>query len=69
MTFTKYSELLKLTTINEINEELFLLNKNLLELRIKRAINQTVKPHLFKHLKRRIAQLQFRKSTLIKSMN
>ena len=45
------------------------LQKNLFDLRIKKSTSQTVKPHLFIHAKRRIAQLKFRKSSLLKLEN
>jgi ribosomal protein L29 len=38
-------------------EELHATKKQLFELRLKKATRQSFKPHLFKHNKRRIAQL------------
>jgi large subunit ribosomal protein L29 len=64
MTLPTYKELDKLNSKEEIDQEIFLLQKNLFDLRIKRATNQSTKPHLFKHAKRRIAQLNFKKSTI-----
>jgi large subunit ribosomal protein L29 len=64
MTLPTYKELDKLNSKKEIDQEIFLLQKNLFDLRIKRATNQSTKPHLFKHAKRRIAQLNFKKSTI-----
>jgi len=64
MSLPKYSDLIKLETIADIDQEIFLLQKNLFDLRIKRSTNQSVKPHLFKHTKRRIAQLKLKKSKL-----
>lgn len=65
MSFLKYQDLTKLTNISEIDKELFLLQKSLFDLRMKKLTSQVVKPHLFLHAKRRIAQLKFRKSSLI----
>ena len=64
MTLPTYKELDKLNSKEEIDQEIFLLQKNLFDLRIKRATNQSTKPHLFKHAKRRIDQLNFKKSTI-----
>jgi large subunit ribosomal protein L29 len=66
MSFPKFNELDELTTINKIEDEIFLMEKNLFDLRMKRATNQKLKPHLFKHAKRRIKQLHFKKSLLLK---
>ena len=68
MTLPKYKDLEKIATETEIEQEIFILQKSLFDLRIKRATNQTTKPHLFQHAKRRIAQLKFKKS-LIKTVN
>ncbi len=59
-------EIYKLNNILEIDEEIFLLTKNLFDLRLKRSTGQNIKPHLFKHTKRRIAQLNLKKSVLLK---
>jgi large subunit ribosomal protein L29 len=64
MTLPKYKELEKLKTKAEIDQEIFLLQKNLFDLRMKRATNQATKPHLFQHAKRRIAQLKFKLSII-----
>ena len=64
MSLPKYKELENLTTIDEIDQEIFILQKNLFDLRIKNSTSQTVKPHLFIHAKRRIAQLKLKKSLL-----
>jgi len=66
MSLPKYKELKEINEIKLIEEEIFLLEKNLFDLRIKRSTNQSVKPHLFKHSKRRIAQLNFKKNFLLK---
>ena len=66
MSLPKYSDLIKLDNIADIDQEIFLLQKNLFDLRIKRSTNQSVKPHLFKHTKRRISQLKLKKSKVVK---
>ena len=64
MSLPKYIDLLKLDNVADIEQEIFILQKNLFDLRVKRSTSQTVKPHLFKHTKRRIAQLKLKKSKL-----
>ena len=64
MSLPKYKELENLTNVDEIDQEIFILQKNLFDLRIKKSTSQTVKPHLFIHAKRRIAQLKLKKSLL-----
>lgn len=66
MSLPKYQDLESLVTISDIEQEIFILQKNLFDLRIKRSTNQTNKPHLFTHTKRRIAQLKYKKSRLEK---
>ena len=65
MSFPKFKDLEKLKTPSEIDEELYILQKSLFDLRMKKLSSQAVKPHLFLHAKRRIAQLKFKKSYLI----
>jgi ribosomal protein L29 len=65
MSLPKYKDLNLLSTVNDIDNEIFLLQKNLFDLRIKRSTNQSSNPHLFVHTKRRIAQLKFKKSLII----
>ena len=67
MTLPKYKELESLKTETEIEQEIYILQKSLFDLRIKRATNQATKSHLFQHAKRRIAQLKFKKGLLVKS--
>lgn len=69
MSFPKNKELDSLTNIVDIEKEIFLLQKSLFDLKLKRSTSQAIKPHLFKHAKRRLAQLQFRKSSLVKVNN
>jgi large subunit ribosomal protein L29 len=65
MSLPKYKELNTLTNLTDVEQELFLLQKNLFDLRIKKATNQSTKSHLFTHAKRRLAQLNFKKATLL----
>ena len=67
MSLPKYNDLKDLTNIIDIEQEIFLIQKNLFDLRIKKATNQSIKAHLFKHAKRRIAQLKFKKLILLKN--
>jgi len=69
MSLPKYKEIDKLTTAVEIDQEIFILQKSLFDLRIKKSTSQSVKPHLFTHAKRRIAQLKFKKAILLKATN
>jgi ribosomal protein L29 len=69
MSLPKYKDLENIKTIPEIDQEIFLLQKNLFDLRIKRSTSQAVKPHLFLHSKRRLAQLKFKKSFLLNLKN
>jgi large subunit ribosomal protein L29 len=69
MSLPKYNDLSNLTTITDIDQEIFLIQKNLFDLRIKKATNQSIKVHLFKHAKRRIAQLKFKKGSLLNQKN
>lgn len=66
MSLPKYKDLNVLKTIPEIEQEIFLLQKNLFDLRMKRSTNQSIKSHLFTQYKRRIAQLHFKKSSVLK---
>jgi len=65
MSLPKYKELNTLTNLTDVEQELFLLQKNLFDLRIKKATNQSTKSHLFTHAKRRLAQLNFKKAALL----
>jgi ribosomal protein L29 len=62
MSLPKYKDLNSLTTLAEIEQEIFLLQKNIFDLKLKKSTNQKIKPHLFVHTKRRIAQLKYKKS-------
>ena len=62
MTLPKYKDLMNFSNINKIDNEIFELQKSMLELRLKRLTKQRIKCHLFSHLKRRIAQLKFKRA-------
>lgn len=69
MSFPKYKELNSLITLVDMDKEIFLLQKEIFDLKIKRSTSQTIKPHLFTHAKRRLAQLKFKKFSLLKNKN
>ncbi len=56
MAFAPLSEL-KNFDKETLNKEIVATKKQLFELRLKKATRQSFKPHLFKHSKRKIAQL------------
>jgi large subunit ribosomal protein L29 len=56
MAFPTFKELTNLNSIS-ITEEIVILKKQIFELRLKKATRQSFKPHIFKHSKRKIAQL------------
>lgn len=69
MSLPKYKDLENLKTVVEIDQEIFMLQKNLFDLKVKKSTSQTIKPHLFAHAKRRLVHLKFKKSFLLKSQN
>jgi len=69
MTLPNYKDLKELTNIIDIDQEIFVLQKNLFDLRMKKSTSQAIKPHIFTHSKRRIAQLKFKKSSILKLTN
>jgi ribosomal protein L29 len=69
MSLPKYKDLNSLTNVVDIEKEIFLLQKSLFDLKIKRSTSQTIKPHLFTHAKIRLAQLKFKKFSLLKVNN
>jgi ribosomal protein L29 len=69
MSLPTYKDLNSLTNLSDIDKEIFLLQKSLFDLRIKRSTSQTIKPHLFTHAKRRLAQLKFKKFSLLNIKN
>ena len=66
MSLPKYSELSSLNSVFAIKERILELEKNLLDYRVQHRANKLVAPYLFVHEKRRLAQLQFKKSLLLK---
>ena len=66
MSLPKYKDLDNLINIGDIDKEIFMLQKNLFDLKVKKSTSQTIKPHLFAHAKRRLVHLKFKKSLLLK---
>ena len=56
MSFQSFSELKDLDDV-KLSQEIVDAKKSLFDIRLKKATRQTFKPHLFKHTKRKIAQL------------
>ena len=56
MSFQSFSELKDLDDV-KLSQEIVDAKKSLFDMRLKKATRQTFKPHLFKHNKRKIAQL------------
>ena len=56
MAFENFSDLKNLDDA-KLSEEIVSAKKTLFEIRLKKATRQTFKPHVFKHTKRKIAQL------------
>ena len=56
MSFQSFSELKELDDV-KLSQEIVDAKKSLFDMRLKKATRQTFKPHLFKHTKRKIAQL------------
>ena len=56
MAFTTFNELTNFN-LESIKKEILSAKKELFDLRLKKTTRQSFKPHLFKHTKRRIAQL------------
>lgn len=69
MSLPKYKELDSLKTIEDIEREIFLFQKNLFDLRMKRSSNQKINSHLFSQYKHRIAQLYTKKKFFTVSQN
>ena len=69
MSLPKYKELDSLKNIEEVEQEIFLFQKNLFDLRMKRSSNQKINSHLFSQYKHRIAQLYTKKQFFIVSQN
>ena len=67
MAFPSYKETDRFSDLIEIDKEIWVLQKSLFDLRLKKMTAGTsTKPHLFIQVKRRISQLQFKKSLLKK---
>jgi len=64
MTLPKFKEVDIFSTLSDIDQEIFLQQKILFELKIQVGTNKETKTHLFSHTKRRIAQLKFKKTLL-----
>lgn len=56
MSFLNYAEMKQLTN-EALSPEILAAKKQLFELRLKKATRQSFKPHMFKHTRRKIAQL------------
>lgn len=56
MSFQSFSELKDLDDV-KLSQEIVDAKKSLFDMRLKKDTRQTFKPHLFKHTKRKIAQL------------
>ena len=56
MSFQNFSDFKDLDDA-KLSEEIVNAKKYLFEMRLKKATRQTFKPHIFKHTKRKIAQL------------
>lgn len=69
MSLPKYKDSESLTNAADIEAEILIVQKDLFNLRVKRSTTKEIKPHLFTHAKRRLSQLQFRKSLLSKIKN
>ncbi len=67
MNFLKDKELLLKNNLEKINQKILNVQKNLFNLRLKKAKNEKIQTHLFKKLKSELAQLEFHKYLLLKS--
>lgn len=67
MSLPRYTSLDSLKTVDEIDKEIFCVEKKLFDLRIKRAVTQGMKPHLYRQAKRQLAQLKFKRTFLLKT--
>ena len=56
MSFENFSDLKNFDDA-KLSEEIVSAKKSLFDMRLKKATRQTFKPHVFKHTKRKIAQL------------
>ena len=67
MSLPKIKDLINLNSESDISNEILILQKQLFELKIKKSTNQSIKTHLFIHTKRRISQLKYKLSVILKS--
>lgn len=56
MSFQTMKMILNLSE-EELDKEIISIRQELFELSLKKAMKQNIKPHLFKHAKRRLAQM------------
>jgi len=63
MTFPNYKELDRFLNVNEIDKEIWILEKSLFD---KKLANNSIKPHIITHTKHRLAQLKYKKSIFLK---
>jgi large subunit ribosomal protein L29 len=66
MSLSNFQEIQNLT-IEQLDENLLALKKELLSLRFKQSVRKKSKAHLFIHIKHRISQILYLKSQLEKS--
>jgi len=64
MSLSKYKDLSQLSTFSEVQDEIFVVQKKIFDLKIKKGKKKNIQSHLFKHLKRRIAQLKYKQFCL-----
>ena len=57
MSFSKYKELKLILSLEDLDQEIFILQKELFDLRFKKSTRQSFKSHEIKHLKHKLAQL------------
>ena len=65
MAFPKIKDI-KDFSYDDISKEILLLKKEIFDLKFKQATRQTIKTHLFKYKKHRLAQLFTRQQQLLK---
>ena len=66
MTLSKYKDFNSFTDLVIIKEEIFILQKKLFNLRMDKYTNKKSKLDFFSNIKRKIAQLKFKKNLLNK---
>jgi ribosomal protein L29 len=64
MSLSNYKDLVAYIDVKKIDAEITNLSKILFNLRLKRVTHQAIKSHEFKHIRRKIAQLAFKKSRI-----